>query len=82
METEAFLDATIEAKLNEKLYEIEAGIDAQIAAIEASEDYTQEEKDAMIAELNQAKELVEAVRVVRDETLLSCCVTDVLCCAE
>lgn len=64
MEAEAFLDATINAKINDKLYEVEAGIDAQIAAIEADTEMTQEEKDAAIAELNEAKGLVEAIRVV------------------
>ena len=63
-ETEAFLDATVESTINEKLQAAEDEIDAQIAAIEASDEYTQEEKDAMIAELNQAKGLIEQVRVV------------------
>jgi hypothetical protein len=64
VETEAFLDATVEALVNDKLLAAEADIDAQIEAINANEDLTQDEKDAMISELNQAKGLIEQVRVV------------------
>lgn len=63
-EKEDFLDATLQAVVNQKLNAAEAEIDTQIAAVEAS-DLPQEEKDAMIAELNQAKALIEQVRAVR-----------------
>mmetsp|Transcript_9558 Transcript_9558/g.17942 ORF Transcript_9558/g.17942 Transcript_9558/m.17942 type:complete len:704 (-) Transcript_9558:163-2274(-) len=61
--TEAFLDATVEAMVNDKLLAAEAEIDAQIDAVNANPDLTQEEKDAMIGELNQAKGLIEQVRL-------------------
>jgi hypothetical protein len=65
METEAFLDATLEAMVNEKLQAAEDELDAQIAAVEGS-DATHEEKEAMVAELEKAKALVERVRVVSE----------------
>ena len=83
METEAFLDATVEAVVNGKLDEIEAGIDAQIDEIKADETLSPEEKNEMIAQLNQTILLIEEVRVVSvSVSFCFICSCHVYCCCN